>query len=348
MSGKIFLGFSNLGQGAKVPSMNRGVVIFVWSITVSFWTLPFVEAQDRIGSTVLLESPSLSVSVRDNSESPQVLSGIQSLFHREASAHFDAYDPDTPGASAGLNFEHIISGHRSPNNKFTPRHGRYRLIRESETSTVLVRDEQDSPWRVSSRFRYQLDGADSIDFDFKCQFHDPALFGDRNYAIFFFANYMNDVIDSALHFRGVASEGGMEQWIRGDAPAGHPDYNGGGTYRHANAADLEYDDDVEFRLNSWSYEYPRFSQPFYFGKAANGMCLILMFDKGPERNEEMRFSLFKFKLKQFPRPAWDFQFVVREIEKFVDYGFSGRLVWKPFVSAEDCAAEYERWVSTRL
>ena len=77
------------------------------------------------------------------------------------------------------------------------------------------------------------------------------------------------------------------------------------------------------------------------------MCLILMFDKGEEANEEMRFSLFKFKLKQFPRPAWNFQFLVRELEALKKYGFVGRLVWKRFVSAEDCAMEYEQWVTSR-
>lgn len=304
-------------------------------------------AQDFGPSEIVLESPSLRVQVRDNSESPRHLSGLQSLFHRIQAPAFDAFDPDTPGASAGLNFEHIISGHRNANNKFTPRHGKYRLEQDGENSVVLIRDAQDSPWRVSSRFRYQFAEAEAINFDFACQFHEPALFGERAYAIFFFANYMNDVLDPAIHFRGVSTEGGGEQWIRAEAPPGDPDYNGGGTYRHAAAEDLEYDDNLEFRLNSWSYDSPRFTQPFYYGKAANGMCLILMFDKGEEANEDVRFSLFKFKLKQFPRPAWDFQFVVRELEALKKYGFVGRLVWKRFVSAEDCAMEYEQWVTSR-
>jgi hypothetical protein len=29
----------------------------------------------------------------------------------------------------------------------------------------------------------------------------------------------------------------------------------------------------------------------------------------------------------------------------MEYGFRGRLVWKKFVSAEDCLREYERWVA---
>ena len=61
------------------------------------------------------------------------------------------------------------------------------------------------------------------------------MFGLRGSAIFFFADYMNDVSDVALHFRGVTESGGRETWIAADAPPGHRDFNGGGTYRHLDA-----------------------------------------------------------------------------------------------------------------
>ena len=322
------------------------------SVKVAACVVLFGMASDGWGqggpkTEVLLNSPTLKLLVRDNSESPEVLSGLQSLYHRITAPDFDAYDPDTLGASAGMNFEHIISGHRNPNNKFTPRHGKYLLSRISPDSTVLVRKSEDSPWRVSSEFRYQLAEPNAIDFDFECQFHEPELFGERGYASFFFANYMNDVIDPALHFRGVASASGEERWIRAEASVRHPDYNGGGTYRDVDAEPLVYDDDHDFKLNLWSYDFPKFTQPFYFGKAANGMCLILMFDKGEEPDEEIRFSLFKFKLNKFPRPAWDFQFVVRKVRPLVKYKFGGRLIWKKFESPEDCQKEYQRWIESR-
>ena len=31
------------------------------------------------------------------------------------------------------------------------------------------------------------------------------------------------------------------------------------------------------------------------------------------------------------------------MESGAEYGFRGRLVWKKFVSAEDCVNEYEQW-----
>jgi len=61
-----------------------------------------------------------------------------------------------------------------------------------------------------------------------------------------------------------------------------------------------------FKLNSWSYDYPRFTKAFYFGRASQRMVFLLMFDKMHTEEDEIRFSLFKFKLNRVPRPAWDF------------------------------------------
>ena len=106
---------------------------------------------------------------------------------------------------------------------------------------------------------------------------------------------------------------------------------------------MEYDADHNFKLNSWSYDYPRFTQPFYYGRSGQGMTLILMFDRMYGEEDEIRFSLFKFKLPQHPRPAWDWQYVIHKVEADREYGFRARAVWKKFVSAEDCQAEYDRW-----
>src|SRR5438045_3148249 len=64
--------------------------------------------------TATLREGDLTVVLRDNARSPQVLSGVASLVHQRAAPAFDAFDPDSRGASAGLNFEHIICGHPSP------------------------------------------------------------------------------------------------------------------------------------------------------------------------------------------------------------------------------------------
>ena len=290
----------------------------------------------------------LSVQFRDNSQSPQKLSGVSSLFNRRRSAHYDAFDPDTSGASAGLNFEHIISGHLNPDNKFSPRHGQYTLRALSDgRSFVLKRQSEHSPWKVASTLTYTVNPPHFVDFDFRCTPRDASRFGRRGYAIFFFANYMNDVEDVALHFRGHDSIDAAEKWIAADAPDAHPDWNGGGNYRAFSASDLESDEDVQFRLNTWSYDWPRITMPFYYGRASHGMTFMLMFDRLYSERDQIRFSLYKFKLPKHPRPAWDFQYVINQVESGEEYGFRGRLVWKKFVSAEDCLNEYHRWTAER-
>ena len=144
----------------------------------------------------------------------------------------------------------------------------------------------------------------------------------------------------------METEGAEETWIRAEAPPGHPDYNGGGTYRGVAAKTLEYDQNHNFKLNLWSYDYPRFAQPFYYGRAAHEMGFVLMFDRMWSAEDEIRFSLFKFKIPRHPRPAWDFQYVIHKVEPSKTYGFKGRLVWKKFVSPEDCRDEYLRWKAT--
>jgi hypothetical protein len=306
-------------------------------------------APAALPGTLELRRGDLQVLFRDNAQSPGVLSGLDTLINVREAPGFDAFDPDGKGSSAGLNFEHIISGHANRHNRFTPRSGPFTLEPlPGGDGARLVRRGADDPWNVSSTLEYRLVAPSAIDFEFHCTPHRAELFGRRGHAIFFFADYMNDVADPSLHFRGVTGAGAEEAWIAADALQGHRDWNGGGTYRHRDAAAVEYDADLDFRLNSWSYDWPRYTEPFYYGRAAHGMTLILMFDRAHSEEDEIRFSLFKFKLPKRPRPAWDFQYVVHKVVSDRSYGFRGRLIWKRFQSADDCREEYRRWSASLI
>jgi hypothetical protein len=297
--------------------------------------------------TLTLTAGDLRVQFRDNAHSPKQLSGVASLVNHQDAPGFDAIDPQGGGASGGLNFEHVISGHKDPHNAFTPRHGPYPLLPGADgRSATLVRKPEDDPWALASTCKYTLAPPHALDLEFRCVPHDPARFGRRGHALLFFANYLNDVEDVALHFRGVEGPGQAERWVRADAPPGPPDWNQGGTYRSVAAEDLAYDADHNFPLNSWSYPWPRFTRPFYFGKAAHGMVFLLMFDKMFTEEDEIRYSLFKFKVPRAPRPAWDFQYVLRKMQAGHAYGFKARLVWKKFVSPDDCWQEYTTWAAS--
>ena len=211
---------------------------------------------------VTITEGQLKVVLRDNSNSPKVLSGVDELFHLHDAPDFDAFDPVSKGASAGLNFEHIISGHQNPHNAFAPRHGKFALsLLTAEKSVMLVRNREDDPWSMSSTLKYTIRGPHYIDVDFQCIPHDRAIFGERGFAVLFFANYMNDVEQTALNFRGIDARDRPEKWIAADAPSGHPDWNQGGTYRNSMAADLQYDADHNFKLNIWSYDYQHWLAP---------------------------------------------------------------------------------------
>jgi hypothetical protein len=59
------------------------------------------------------------------------------------------------------------------------------------------------------------------------------------------------------------------------------------------------------------------------------------------------FDPHKFKVgDQVKRPAWDFQYVIHRVETGRQYGYRGRLVWKKFVSPEDCLREYQTWLGS--
>jgi hypothetical protein len=331
----------NLTTTRRFPAAGLAILTLARSF------LLFAQEGEPVSKTLAITNGDVKVVIRDNGQSPEVLSGLASLYHLKDAPDFSAFDSANSGAGTGLNFEHIISGHKNQNNSFTPRRGKFALTQLPDgKSAQLVRKKEDDPWAMSSTLKYTVPSPHFIDVDFRCTPHDRALFGERGYAILFFANYMNDVEDVALNFRGVEGSDQEETWIRAEAPQGHPDWNQGGTYRSLPAADQACDPDHNFKLNSWSYDYPRFTRPFYYGRAAGGMVFILMFDVMYSAEGEIRFSLFKFKVPRVPRPAWDFQYVLHRIEEGKEYGFRARLVWKKFVSAENCLEEYETWVAS--
>jgi hypothetical protein len=309
-------------------------------LSLAAFCLRFAEAGEPV-ATLTITQGDLKASFRENGKPPRFLSGVTELIHKDE-PRFPAFNQ---GGGVGLNFEHIICGHKNPNNAFTPRNGKFAMFQLPDGKSVqLVRAKEDEPWAVSSTIKYAVTKPHYIEMDFRCVAHDKDLFGKRGYAILFFASYMNSVEDVALHFRGVDGPKQEEKWTSGDAPKGHADWYHGGTYRSLPAADLEYDANHNNKASSWTYDYPRFTKPYYFGKTNKEMVFILMFNKMYSAEDEIRFSLFKFLVgPKIRNPAWDFQYVIHKVENNKEYGFKARLVWKKFVSPDDCLKEYETW-----
>ena len=298
-----------------------------------------VPKDDGSGDFEVLEMKAgdLRVAAWDNSYSPNRLSGVRSLLNLRDAPEYDAF-------RVALNFEHVISGHHRPANDFSPRHGPYRLKEIDETTVEWIRRSEDSPWKLDSSMGMTLAPPNAIDFRFRCTPRDASLFGEHGYAVLFWANYMNPLTDIAINFRGVTGPDAEPGWVSVDAPRTDFLHRNGGVYRSRDSKRLPFDDEHKSPWNVTSYEYPRFTRPFYFARADHGMVLIMMFDRMLTARDEIRFAMYRFQVKaESRRPAWDFQYVIRRVEADRGYGFRGRLVWKKFISAEDCEAEYERW-----
>jgi hypothetical protein len=191
IAGQTFAAYSYAKVGVPIILFLRKVHVFSYALILILGNTSicspngFVDWEKK--TSVMIANGDLTILFRDNSASPEILSGIQYLFNRKEASYFDAYDPDTKGASAGMNFEHIISGHKSPFNKFSPRQGKYDLFQlPDRNSVVLVRNRKDSPWDVSSTLFYKVIKPHYVDVEFRCKAHNARLFGKRQYAIFFF------------------------------------------------------------------------------------------------------------------------------------------------------------------
>lgn len=293
--------------------------------------------------TLSRQAGDLAIIFRDNTYSPQALSGIRSLINVQ-----DA--PDYNPFRVALNFEHILSGHKDPANNFRPRHGPYHLKKHADgRSVVFERLADDSPWELASRMMVTPTAGNALDFTFTCSPRSVKKLGNHRYAVLFWANYLNPVPDIALHFRGVERAGADERWMAVEAPASDVVHRNGGSYRHRDARRLPFDADHNVPWNVSSYEWPRFTLPMFYGRTEHNMTLILMFDRTVTEEDEVRFALYRFKVnQQGRRPAWDFQYVLHRPRPGGQYGFRGRMVWKRFVSPEDCLREYREWAQSLL
>jgi len=340
-------------QSAAVAQRTRtgrglGFALVAGLLELASW----VQAAEQVPGTethaTTLRHGDLVVLLRDNSRSPRVLSGIGGLWNIRDAKGFNAF----ASLEGGVNFEHIHSGYQDMANRSAPRRGPYRLYSLPDgRSASLVRRHEDDPWAMASTLTYSLRDAHAIDIDFSAVAHDRERFGKRGWAMFFFANYMNRVTAPGINFRGVRGPGAEESWIYAEASEAHADRGDGGTYRSMSGTDLTYEADHEIKDNLWSYAWPRFTRPFFYGRAHHNMVLIMMFDRAWSAEDEIRMSVFRAHRRRIRgledqlHPAWDFAYLIKNIAEGRSYGFKARLVWKKFVSPEDCLKEYESWAS---
>jgi len=252
--------------------------------------------------------------------------GVGELFHlAQDSSPFVPY-------YAGFNLEHIFSGD-SLDQLFEPIKHPMNLFQKADNEVLLYQDATPLSG-VESLTEFKIVAPHYIDITFRCIFHNSSFFK-HDYAGLFWASYINRPDDKKIYFKGISSNNPEASWI--DAFS---------TEHGTESTHKRIDDDFEFffvenfnaRLASHFSDY-RYIESYYFGKFHN-MAVAYLFDS----DEVIRFS-------QSPtgggetNPAWDFQYLIPSPQMEKEYSFKARMIYKPFLNAEDMKSEYDNWIN---
>ena len=168
------------------------------------------------------------------------------------------------------------------------------------------------------------------------------------YTAMMWASYINRTLDRKIHFWG--EQNGQEGWLSfGDDTE---DSFETGTVRYTDVDDLPYEEGAQ-ALNIIEHPTKHFIEPFYYGlvdgdgdlkTTDDTMAYIMMFDQA----ESIRLAMWNFikddnGVTDPHSPAWDWQFVIREPIVGQTYTYQARMMYVPFVSAEDVRARYQKW-----
>lgn len=277
---------------------------------------------------ITIENENLKVVFVDNEASGPVhkagYNGISELYHRYEDSSI--FVPDY----AGFNLEHIFGGD-SLSQLFEPRRHPMKLYRKSD-NTVILYQEATPNSGVESLTEFKVIAPDYIDIGFQCIFHNQQFF-QHGYGGLFWASYIHKPEDKKIYFLGTAEERPDTSWIEAYSTT-H-----GLNSTHRAVGDVNnffFAENFNASLANHYSEY-RYSSPYYFGRFRN-MVLAFLF----ESKDIIRFSQSPTGGGQ-ENPAWDFQFIIPTPETGKIYSFKARIIYKPFVNANDISDEYERW-----
>jgi hypothetical protein len=255
--------------------------------------------------------------------------GVWSLTHRTETTNL--FVPTV----AGLNFEHIFDGERFDRDRtttifFEPRNARmtYRHISDHEAE---LHQPPTPTFHLESWTRFRLVAPHYIDMTFRCRATQHAFA--HGYIGLFWASYINAPDDKSMYFRGPGG------WLQHCTPA-HDTLS---TALHEGESfemtfARGHRDCLYMNLSPLKYD-----RPFFYGLFRD-MTVILMLD----RTDGVRFTHSPSgggynAERQTTNPAWDFQYVIPKYDVNEDYGFKGRLVYRPKCSRDEIVKEHEAW-----
>ncbi|MDH5399365.1 MAG: hypothetical protein OEX02_14535 [Cyclobacteriaceae bacterium] len=281
--------------------------------------------------TITLGAGNLSaVFVNNNAYGPRHRVGYSGI----AELHHTAQDssPFVP-EYAGINYEHVMSG-IVPDDIFEPRRPPMYLARDGDDGVFLYQKPTPQS-KVESITHFKLVAPHYIDFTFRFVIHDMAYYP-HDYAGIFWASYIDTPKDKKIYFKGIEGNNNEEKWIASYSES-HGDKS-----THKSLEDKHnffFADDFPISLANHFSDY-RYTQPFYYGLFHN-MAFAFLF----ESSEGIRFS-------QSPtgggehNPAWDFQYLVPDVQPGKEYAFRARFIYKPFAGDMDIQKEFQEWKRT--
>lgn len=302
------------------------------AVGVTSLTDPKVEYQQIEGSHVKLQRANTQVIIINNAavDLPGLpghragYNGIGSLTHKMQRTN--AFVPSI----AGLNFEHIHDGTKvGLIEKFEPRKFPMHLRRIND-HTVELYQPPTGNWKLESCGRYTLLDDGTIEYTFECIPHQANYA--KGYIGLFWASYINEPADKAIHFRGrLKSVPAVPDWIKAISPKHGVDSTHPPASRHPS---VEVDPDFPLTLVGHPSKY-EYTDSWYYG-ISKGMALAFMFS--PKDN--IWFA-------QSPsgggngNPAWDFQWFIHAPQVGKAYGFTMRLAYLPYANREQLIKHIE-------
>ena len=252
------------------------------------------------------------------------------------------------GDAVGMNFELVYTGNAEADEQFpslTPRTDPCSLALHSAASASLRWAAKGSSWGLECEMLYTFAGNNAIDMTFHVTPTEERF--PMGYVGLMWASYMNHTRGREIHFYGT--DGEREGWMSfGERTQ---TWFESGAIAHYGAPALSYEPGSN--MNAPVHAEKRFLLPFYYGLVDGDgdhatqddtMLYLMMFDQ----RDAIRLAMWNFTKDASGQvnphsPAWDWHYVIRKPAIGQRYGYRARLVYKPFVSAEDAREEYVRW-----